>query len=372
MARALSRHFNVEITRCLLKGMMRGVLVATAIGGLSLTYAASALGVATGSGASFPNRAYQQWCQDSGLCSYTSKGSSGGIRDFIAGTTDFGASDAPLTSSQLAQLRANRNGANVVYIPTLIGAITVPTNIDGVNGRLRLRGKTIAQIFSDQIVNWNDPRIRRDNRGKRLPNETITKCVRADGSGTSFAFSKALSKFDRNFARTVGASQTPKWPTANLQKGPKNPGVAACVNANSNSIGYVDIADSRAAGLLGKSAAVGKNTRIKGKRKLQFTTPSTRSTSKAGNVRIRRGQSLNVDLTGAASPGAYPLSTTTWILAYNNYARAGKGGSRADVIKMLNYFLGNRAQRALAKQQFAPLPENLRAEARRQVRTKIR
>lgn len=359
----------------------RNALTATAVGGLMLTTAASALGVATGSGASFPNRAYQQWCQDSGLCSYTSKGSSGGIRDLIAGTVDYAASDAPLTASQRASLRSSRGGATPVYIPTLIGAITVPTNIDGVSGRLRLRGQTVAQIYSGRITRWNDIRIRRDNRNKTLPNAPITLCVRADGSGTSFAFSTALAKFDRTFASTVGASQTPRWPSnVPVVRGPRNPGVAECVNSNENSIGYVDIADSRAAGLLGKSAAIGHFTTVKRKvrgrtrnvRKLEFLTPSTRSTSKAGNVRIRRGQGLDVDLTASPAPGAYQLSTTTWIVAYSDYAAAGKAGAKSDVQRMMRYYLSARAQSQLAKLQFAPLPANLRTEALRQINTRIR
>ena len=359
----------------------RNALTATAVGGLMLTTAASALGVATGSGASFPNRAYQQWCQDSGLCSYTSKGSSGGIRDLIAGTVDFAGSDAPLSDSQRASLSGSRNGVQPVYIPTLIGAVTVPANIEGVNRRIRLRGSVVAQIFSGQINSWNARAITRDNPRVRFPAAPITRCVRADGSGTSFAFSTAMSKFDRNFARTVGPSQTPNWPTnVPVVRGPQNPGVAACVNANRNSIGYVDIADARAAGLLPKAVAVGHFTtvrkRVRGKnrkvRVLQFVTPSTRATSKAGNIRIRPGQPLNVDLTASAANGAYSIATTTWIVAYSNYASAGKAGARTDVQRMLRYFLSDRAQSGLAKLQFAPLPENLRREALKQLSSRIR
>lgn len=357
------------------------MLAAATVGGFMLTTAASALGVATGSGASFPNRAYQQWCQDSSLCSYTSKGSSGGIRDLIAGTVDFAGSDAPLSSSQRSSLASSRNGSTPVYIPTLIGAITVPVNLDGASRRIRLRGPVIAQIFSGQINSWKDRRITRDNPKISFPNAEITRCVRADGSGTSFAFSTALSKYNSGFARTVGASQTPNWPSnVPVVRGPKNPGVAQCVNANSNSIGYVDIADARAAGLLPKAAAIGKyakvTRKVRGKRRkvrvLQWVTPSTSSTSKAGNVRIKRGQSLDVDLTAAAAPGAYPFSTTTWIVLYSNYANAGKASAKTEVQRMLRYFLSDRAQKGLAKLQFAPLPANLRAEALRQVNTKVR
>lgn len=358
----------------------RTVLAAATVGGFMFATAATAMGAATGSGASFPNRAYQQWCQESTLCSYTSKGSSGGIRDLIAGTVDFAGSDAPLTDTQKADLASRRGGVTPVYIPTLLGAVTVPTNISGVNGRIRLKGATIAQIFSGQINNWSDAKIKADNPRVTLPNAPITRCVRADGSGTSFAFSQAMSKFDRGFASTVGPSQTPRWPSnVPVVRGPQNPGVAQCVNANSNSIGYVDIADARAAGLLPKAAAVGhfttKTVRIKGRsvkrRVLEFTTPSTVATSKAGNIKFDTTGSLDIDFTASAAPGAYPITTATWIVMYSNYGSAGKSSAKGEVQRAVQYFLSDRAQAQLASLQFAPLPDELLKAARRQLLTKV-
>lgn len=359
----------------------RNALAAATVGGLMLATAATAMGAATGSGASFPNRAYQQWCQESTLCSYTSKGSTGGIRDFIAGTVDFGASDAPLTDTQLSQLKAARGGSDVVYIPTLLGAVTVPTNVDGVSGRLRLKGSTVAQIFSGQINNWADAKIKADNPKVTLPNATITRCVRADGSGTSFAFSQAMSKFDKGFATTVGPSQTPRWPSnVPVVRGPQNPGVAQCVNSNKNSIGYVDIADARAAGLLPKAAAIGhfttKTVKVRGRsvkrRVLEFTTPSTAATSKAANISYDPNGNLTIDFTASAAPGAYGIATTTWILVYSDFGAAGKSGSKAEVQRAVQYMLSDRAQKQLAGLQFAPLPEDLLKAARKQLVTRVR
>ncbi len=355
---------------------LRNTIAAGIAGGMMLTGATSALGIANGSGASFPNQAYSKWCADSKLCSYTSKGSTGGITDFVNGVTDFGASDAPLTSTQLAALRRQRGGANVLYFPTLLGGVTVPTNIDGVNKRLKLRGTTIAKIFKGDIDRWNHPEIRAANRGVSLPNESITRCVRADGSGTSFAFTSYLSKVYPQFRTSVGASQRPNWPSnVSVVTGPKNPGVAKCVNDNDNSIGYVDTADARSAGLLDNATAVGKSqvvrrrvrsggrTRIVRQRKIVYIAPFTKTISRAGNVRLRRNQPLNVSLTNSSAPGAYPITTTTWVLVYSDFARAGKAGSKNDVLRTLRYFYSARAQRDLPKLQFAPLPANLRAAA---------
>ena len=128
-----------------MKKTLRNSLVAAVAGGAALALPALAFGVATGSGASFPATAYSKWCQDSGLCSYTSKGSTGGINDLINGVVDFAASDAPLTPQQTSDLAAKRGGVTPLYFPTLIGTITVDTNIDGVSKGINFDGKTLAR-----------------------------------------------------------------------------------------------------------------------------------------------------------------------------------------------------------------------------------
>ena len=135
-----------------MKKTLRNSLVATVAGGAALALPALAFGAATGSGASFPATAYSKWCQDSGLCSYTSKGSTGGINDLINGVVDFAASDAPLTAQQTADLAAKRGGVTPLYFPTLIGTITVDTNIDGVSKGINFDGKTLADIFRGAII----------------------------------------------------------------------------------------------------------------------------------------------------------------------------------------------------------------------------
>ena len=166
-----------------MKKTLRNSLVATAAGGAALALPALAFGVATGSGASFPATAYSKWCQDSGLCSYTSKGSTGGINDLINGVVNFAASDAPLTAQQTSDLAAKRGGVTPLYFPTLIGTITVDTNIDGISKGINFDGKTLADIFRGAISNWSDARIRKPNPGVTFPNAPITLCVRSDGSG---------------------------------------------------------------------------------------------------------------------------------------------------------------------------------------------
>jgi len=351
--------------------------VATAVlGAAALGLPALAVGASTGSGASFPATAYTSWCQDSGLCSYTSKGSTGGINDLINGVVDFAASDAPLTPDQTAALASKRGGATPLYFPTLIGAITVPTHIDGVSKGINIQGKVLADVFRGAITNWSDSRIRKDNPGVKLPNAPITLCVRSDGSGTSYGFTNYLSKVNPSFNSSIGASQTPPWPTSGITvvKGARNPGVAACIKANANSVGYVDISDARDAGLTSFFSKIGKSEVVKvGKkrvRKTVFILPSRGSAVKAGSLKTIKPD-LTVSLTANPAPGAYPITITTWLVTYNNYGAAGKSGSLPGVKQVLNYAYSKAAQGSLANLRFAPLSPALLAAGKAQI-TKIK
>jgi len=351
---------------------------AVTAGGAMLLSAAPAFGAGTGSGATFPALVYRDWCQTVG-CSYTAKGSTGGINDFIAGTVDFAGSDAVMTDAQVASLAQRRGGVRPIYLPTLLGAISVPTNTPA--GRLRLDGKVLGEIFSGGITRWNDSRITRLNRGKRLPNAAITVCVRADGSGTSFGFSNYLAKVSPGYRSKVGgASQQPNWTAPVLVRQPGNPGVAQCIKDNANSIGYVDLGDAANAGLTGSVASIGKFERItvtvrRGNRRVTrvrtreaFTLPSPRTIALAGNVRrfdLANPFKLQFDLVNSSAPGAYPITITTFILAYSDYSQAGKAGSLGDVRAFLNHAYGP-GQRTLGRFGFAPLPAPMLRAARAQ------
>lgn len=362
-------------------------MTAIVAGGVLAATATAALAETKGSGATFPRLAYQTWCQDSGLCSYVGKGSTGGINDFIGGLTDFGASDAPLTDAQRAQLASQRGGSGVYYFPTLLGAVSVPTNVSGQPGRLRLRAKTIGRIFAGDITNWSDPQIKADNaanpqlKGFRFPNQPIVACVRQDGSGTSYNFSLFLSKASTLFkARSGGASQLPNWTAPNIIKANGNPGVASCVAATSGAIGYVDLGDARNAGLGPKLAAVGKSEvitvkrRVRGRlrnvriRRLIYMPPSVPAIIRAGNITASQVPSnLLLDLVLSKAKAAYPIVTTTWVLAYTDFAAAGKSGSLAGVKSTLNYFYSAGAQAKLPSLGFAPLPAVLLSAAKKQI-----
>src|SRR5688500_17284881 len=69
----------------------------------------------TGAGATFPNPIYTKWfdayAKQTGVrINYQSIGSGGGIRQFVEGTVDFGATDGPMTDEQIKAVNGNEIG----------------------------------------------------------------------------------------------------------------------------------------------------------------------------------------------------------------------------------------------------------------------
>jgi len=348
------------------KGIFRSAAIAGVAAGAVLG-AGTASAAITGAGATFPRIAYENWWRDSGLCSYQGVGSSRGIQSFIGGTVDIAGTDATLTDAQLADLTSRRGGVKPLYFPTLLGAITVPVNIPGVVGNaMRLDGRVVADIFAGAVTTWNDRKIAATNPKLKLPASPITVCVRSDGSGTSFGFSRYLTKVSPTFRSAVNFGQTPAWKAPNLIKQPGNPGVANCVKSNPNSIGYVDLGDALNAGLATNVTSIGRSDVIRGKRRTRYIRPSVQSISAAGNLKTLKSD-LTIDFSASPAVGAYPIVITTWILAYSDYSAAGRTGSLPDVKAFLNYAYGSAAQGKLPSIGFAPLPKPVVNAAKKQL-----
>jgi phosphate transport system substrate-binding protein len=349
---------------------MRTALLGATCGGALVLGATTALGATTGAGSSFARVAYQNWCQSIG-CSYNSTGSGAGLTSLGAKTVDFAGSDAIPTAAQLQAIQSAGGGSQPLFFPTLLGGISVPVNVDGLKGRLRLDGNTLGRIFDGEISTWNDPAIKKQNPGQSLPSAPITVCVRSDASGTSFGFSRYLTKVSPSFKEKVNFSQTPPWTAPHLQKGPQNPGVANCIKSNSNSIGYVDLADANNAGLAPQIAAIGKSQTVKVKkgnktvsqRKTVYLVPNANSIEAAGNIKSFPANLL-VDPSASPVPGAYPIVITTWVVTYGNYAGTGKDA--AGVKQFLNYAYG-KGQSTLVSLGYAKLPSLMLSRGKAQI-----
>src|SRR5689334_11376102 len=166
-----------------------------------------------GAGASFPNPLYQKWLSEyekahsNVRVDYQSIGSGGGIKQLKEQTVDFGASDAPMTDADLKSAPGE-----ILHIPTVLGAVVITYNLEGVKQPLRFSPEVIADIFLGKIKKWNDPKITADNPGVTLPTTDITVVHRSDSSGTSAVFTDYLSKISAEWKEKVGAGTAPSWP----------------------------------------------------------------------------------------------------------------------------------------------------------------
>jgi phosphate transport system substrate-binding protein len=193
----------------------------------------------TGAGATFPYPVYAKWAdaykaETGNTLNYQSIGSGAGIKQILAKTVTFGASDMPLSQEEL-----DKNG--LFQFPTVIGGNVVVVNLDGVaNGELNLTGEIIADIYAGKIKKWSDAEIVQLNPKVKLPDTPITVIRRSDGSGTTYVFTKFLSEQSASWAKSIGSGTAVEWPVGVGAKG--NDGVAGNVKMTKNSIGYVEYA----------------------------------------------------------------------------------------------------------------------------------
>jgi phosphate transport system substrate-binding protein len=260
-----------------------------------------------GAGATFPNPIYSKWFSEYNKLhpdiqiNYQPIGSGGGIRQLTAQTVFFGASDAPMTDEQLKQAPGK-----ILHFPTVLGAVVPVYNIEGAPAQLKFTGPMLADIFLGKIKKWNDQAIAKTNAGVKLPNSEITVVHRSDGSGTSFIFTDYLGKVSDEWKQKVGVNASVNWPIGVGGKG--NEGVAGLVKQTPNSIGYVELVYA-----LQNKIPYGAVQNPGG----EFVTPSTDSvTAAAAGAAANMPKDFRVSITNAPGQGAYPISSFTWILMY--------------------------------------------------------
>ena len=233
---------NQTRTHVLLLGITLGIfLVAgTATNILMKVYAQGQVTI-NGAGATFPFPLIDTWRVDyknvkpNININYQSIGSGGGVKQFIEKTVDFGATDAPLTASEL------QRAPGAVHIPETIGSVVVAYNIPSIpNKGLKLTGPILADIFLGKITKWNDPKIQSLNADASLPAADIIVVHRSDGSGTTYVWTDYLSNVSAAWNQQIGKGKSVQWPIG--IGGPGNEGVANAIRGSPNTIGYVELA----------------------------------------------------------------------------------------------------------------------------------
>ena len=312
----------------------------------------------TGAGATFPYPLYSKWFADyasqTGVkINYQSIGSGGGIRQLSEQTVDFGASDSPMSDQELAAAK----GGAVLHFPTVLGAVVITYNVPGLTAPINLTASAIADIFAGRITKWSDTRISSLNRGANLPSTDILVVHRSDGSGTTYIFTDYLSKAVPSWNSSVGKGKEVKWPVGLGAKG--NEGVAGQVKQTPGAIGYVELAYAKQNKLPFASI-----TNKAGKPILASVQAVTAAAASVAST-LPANTDYRISVTDAPGADAYPISSFTWILVYQNQKDATKSKKLVD---FLNWALTTGESEASAL-DYAPLPSDMAAKVRDRLKT---
>ncbi len=298
----------------------------------------------TGAGSTFVYPVLSAWASDyagqSGTkVNYQSIGSGGGISQVKAGTVDFGASDQPLDSAELA-------ASKLAQFPIVIGGIVPVINLTGVEpGKLRLTGPLLADIFAGKVKKWDDPSIVKINPGVNLPSAPIAIVHRSDGSGTTFNFTHYLSQVSPSWKAGPGEGKTVSWPTGVGGKG--NEGVAAYVKQLPNSIGYVEYAYVLQNGMNYASLQNAAGN---------FVLPSAETFSNAAaTADWAKAQDFNLVMTNAPGANAYPITASVFVLMPTNAKDPARSKAALDFFR----YVLNSGQDQAKKLDYVPLPPEL-------------
>ncbi|MBZ5619031.1 MAG: phosphate ABC transporter substrate-binding protein PstS [Acidobacteriia bacterium] len=300
-------------------------------------------------GATFPAVIYQKWFDEyhklhaDVQINYQSIGSGGGIAQLSSGTVDFGASDMPMTDEQISKMKVKP-----LHFPTVLGGVVPTYNIPGLNQTLKFTPETLSGIFLGTIKKWNDPGLAKDNPGVKFPNEDIVVVHRAEGSGTTFAWTDYLSKISPEWKSKVGVNASVNWPVGLGGRG--NEGVAGLLKQTPNSIGYVELiyAVQQKMGYGDVKNAAGNFV------KADFATVTEAAAGAAKNM----PDDFRVSITNAPGKNAYPISTFTWLLIPSQIPDANK----SKTIKTFLRWMITDGQKYAAGLSYAPLPKEVVAK----------
>jgi phosphate transport system substrate-binding protein len=278
----------------------------------------------SGAGATFPAPLYQRWFADYNKAnpgtqiSYQSVGSGAGVEQFLAGTVDFGASDAPLKPEERTKFKT-KYSAEPIQVPMTGGSVVLAYNLDGVKD-LKLSRAAYCGIAAGKITKWNDPAISKANAGAKLPDQKIQFVHRSDGSGTTFQFTSHLKAACP--AWTAGVNKSVAWPQG-MTGAKGNEGVSAQIKQTPNAIGYVEYSFAKQTDM--PMAAIENKSG-----KIIVPTP-------AAGAEAFVGEKMPADLAllvpDSANPKAYPISGLTWLLLYPQSKDAAKQTALKTVIE---------------------------------------
>ncbi|MFL6060272.1 MAG: substrate-binding domain-containing protein [Marmoricola sp.] len=202
------------------KIVLAAVVVLVALGLQPGAEAKSSHVLINGSGSSWAANAINQWVADvaPGLqVVFTANGAAQGRKDFANNTNDFGVSDVAFGQKEPNGSVESKPDRPYAYLPIAAGGTSLPYHVE-VAGKMvrniRLSGETVAKIFTNQITNWNDAAITKDNNGHALPSIPIIPVVHSEGAGVTNQFTRWMDKMYPSIWRACNgaAGQTQYYP----------------------------------------------------------------------------------------------------------------------------------------------------------------
>ena len=360
-----------------------------------------------GSGATFAQPLIDvckvEFTKDTGhTINYTAGGSGKGRSDFTANLVDFAASDSVYTSGFPAHLE---------YAPVYAAGIAIGYNLPKVKAPIYLTPSVLAQIFSGEIQNWNDSRIRTVNDGTvkvpvfatkkvtvkvggknttqtvpvldkagkpkilkyntveantSLPNLPITVYYRSDSSGTSEQFGKFLQGanagadkdlWPKTASGTFGnMTPLPLSNYFNFQGANGSALVAAGVKSKVGAIGYAESAWFTSNKL---GTALVQNWAK------EFVEPTAAATSAfLGGGTINANGSVDTPYQKAI-PGAYPIGTASYGLVYPEAAK--KNAAKQAVVAQWHTYLLEQCPKKFPEKGYIQITGALYDKAKSQI-----
>ena len=228
-------------------------LVLSSLVGATLPAGAATPQQINGSGSSWAANAINQWVQDvysDGVdVTFNPDGDAQGRQDFANKVADFAVTaDGYQGFDSTTGVSDTSDGRAYAYLPVAAGGTSFPYQIkyDGTQvENLRLSGETLAKIFTNQITNWDDPEITKDNNGVALPSIPIVPVVQSEGSGATQQltgyFSTEYPSIWNSFAGQSGATEYfPRQGNQIAQDGSTGAMNYIASSAANGSIGYVE------------------------------------------------------------------------------------------------------------------------------------
>lgn len=316
-------------------------ILATGLLGLFTLVGAQAQMLINGAGSTFDYPVFSKWfstyaaMDPSVNFNYQSIGSGGGLRQIMAQTVDFGASDAPMTDKALGEAPGK-----IFNLPVVTGGEAVVYTLPG-NPKLKLDPDILSGIYLGKITKWNDPKIAALNPDASLPAINIIPVHRSDGSGTTFIFTDYLSSISPDWKAGVGKGTSVNWPAGLGGKG--NEGVAGQVRQLPGAIGYVELAYAKQNKM---QYADLKNAAG------NFVSPTLESVS-AALATATIPDDFRFSMVNSPGENAYPISGASWILIYQAQKDADKGKKLVGFIR----WAVTEGQKISGPLDYAPIPD---------------